>query len=180
MKYETAKAGSILRSYATHHQHGEGWTYSRDTGDLEAIYYKHSRTGYDHWTKRYQRAIREFFAKIIKGGSSFEKQLMGDYWKQPSLRRRFSGAWIAFKVYGRRDKGRPDGQINGNPMHWEEDGEYIQCVGPTVGEKIADFLENEPANPYAVAIAEEMNRIWELSMKRHREYEAKFDKTEEK
>lgn len=172
MKHDVEKWGAILRSYATHHDHGDGWVYTRDTGDLEAIYYKSSRTGYDHWTKRLKRALN---VKQLLGRDGLSKQLG----LQPrGLKDHWYTAQAHFIVNFRRSRSIPDGQINGNPMHWEEDGEYIQCVGPTVGVKIADFLENEPENPYAVAIAEEMNRIWELSMQRHREYEASFNKEE--
>lgn len=173
MKYSVEKSAEILKARATHHDHGEGWIYSRDSLGLEAMYYEHTRTGYDHWTQRLKRALK---ISELLGHDGLSKQLgwqprnLKDYWYQ---------ARAHFTINFFRSRSLPDGQINGNPVHWEEDGEYIECVGPTIGVKVAEFLENEPNNPYAVAIAEEMNRIWALSSKRHKEYMSKFESKEE-
>jgi hypothetical protein len=42
---------------------------------------------------------------------------------------------------------------------WDEYGEYFQLVQPLVGGLLADFLEQEPNNPHAIKIAEEIDRI---------------------
>ena len=50
-----------------------GWVYSRDLGDLDYIRYKSDYTGYNHWTKRWKRALdwkhltgRDTFSKAFK------------------------------------------------------------------------------------------------------------------
>lgn len=172
MKYETTKVGSILRRFATHHNHGEGWKYTRSTGDLEHIRYRHDHTGYDHWTKRWARGLNIDHLLARDGLSrGMHSYLKGEpLWKQVRGRVLSAVAW--FRVSVRKDKNLPDGTINGNLIHWEEDGEYIECVGPTVGVKIADFLEQEPNHPHAIAIAAEINRIWALPAEqgKHNEY----------
>jgi hypothetical protein len=157
MKYSVAKMGEILNSRATHHNHGEGWVYTRDTGDLEHIRYKSDTTGYDHWTKRLGRALdpRDFFGRkrssILHEYRGFFDRL---YW------------WgIMFRVHIKKENHSPDGVLNGGSVitFWEEDGEYIQMVGPTVGVRIAEFLSAEPNNPHAIAIATEIDRIWSIA-----------------
>jgi hypothetical protein len=44
-------------------------------------------------------------------------------------------------------------------VYWEETGEYIQMVQPSVGSKIADLLEDRPDDDHSKAIAGEMKRI---------------------
>lgn len=171
MKYTPAKTGSILRSFATHHNHGDGWRYTRNRGDLEYIRFRRDHTGYDHWTKRWSRALN---VKAMLGIDSFSKSLglrreFRTNVKREGLLKALQRVWYQALAHvivnGRKDKNLPDGSINGNYVFWEEDGEYIECVGPTVGEKIADFLEQEPNHPHAVAIAAEINRIWALPRK---------------
>lgn len=165
MKYEPTKVGELLRSYATHHNHGEGWRYTRNRGDLEYIRFRRDYTGYDHWTKRWRRALDP---KHLLGRDSFSiglnNRLEGQSrWENLQWRVLAARAWFLVSV--RKHKNLPDGTVNGNLIFWEEDGEYIECVGPTVGEKIADFLEQEPNHPHAIAIAAEINRIWALPRK---------------
>lgn len=152
MSYDVKKTGEILRNRATNHNHGEGWVSDEDPNQIDAIYLKSTRLGYHHWSKRYPRAFKAAFRRLI-GKSRFDRG--------PSLK----GAVAYFMVYALRDKALPDATLNNGTVitHWIEDAWYIESVGPTIGEKIADFLENDPDNPYAIAIAAEMNRIWVLS-----------------
>ena len=125
----------------------EGWTYSRDLGDLEYIRFKGDYTGYNHWTKRVKRLLTP---------NRFIRR---------TRRRGFSWAGLAsyVSVTLRKDKNLPDGQVNGNFTFWEEDGEYITLFGPTVGLKVLDFLEAEPDHPHARAILAEMKRMEQKS-----------------
>lgn len=148
------RIGAVLRARATHHHHGEGWSYSRDTGGLQHIRYKRDYTGRNHWTKRLKRATDP--KKLLGTNSVFREARRGN----PRRMAAYAYAW--FLVCFRKDSHFPDGQINGNLVFWEEDGEYIEMVGPTVGVKIADFLEAEPENPHAIAISEEIQRVWSL------------------
>lgn len=151
--------GKTLRARATHHDHGEGWVYSRDIGDLVHIRFKSDTTGYDHWTKRYARALDP---KGLLGIDKISKMIWGDEPRNRSIKDIALEAWAYFYVNSRVDTNLPDGRIHGNITFWEEDGEYIEMVGPTVGEKIAEFLIREPENPHAIAIAEEIQRILSL------------------
>ena len=139
----------------------EGWTYSRDTGDLVHIRYKSDTTGYNHWTKRLKRALRPSW---LFEYDSLSKQLgkMG-FPKEKNLWRKLIGAWARFQVQWQVETNLPDGTVNGIITFWEEDGEYITLFGPTVGVKVIEFLRAEPENQYAQAILAEMHRVKEMS-----------------
>lgn len=137
----------------------DGWVYSRDLGDLKHIRYGHDHTGYNHWRKRLRRA---FDPKHLLGRDSFSRALRGNE-RKTSLKMRFLEARAWIKVSLAKDSNLPDGQINGNLTHWEEDGEYIALFQPRVGVKVLDFLRAEPDNPHAKAILAEMRACSELS-----------------
>jgi len=136
----------------------DGWIYSRDTGDLKHIRYEHDYTGYNHWTQRVQRA---FDLKHLIGRDSFTRQILGD--RKESLRTKYlhARAWITVSL--KKDSNLPDGQINGNLTHWEEDGEYIALFQPRVGVKVIEFIRANPEHPAARAILDEMHACSELS-----------------
>lgn len=74
-----------------------------------------------------------------------------------TIRSRISFFFFSLK----RDRNTPDGTLNNGGVitFWEEDGEYLQLVQPSVGCLLAEFLEAEPTNPYAELIIKELNRI---------------------
>lgn len=131
----------------------DGWIYTRDLGDLLHIRHRSDFTGYQHWTKRIKRVFVEAVFNKKQGG------VFGDF---PST---FAEKLAYSKVILRKDANRPDGRISnaGILTHWEEDGEYIVLMGPTVGVKVLDFLKAEPDNEHAKAILAEMHRVKELS-----------------
>jgi hypothetical protein len=137
----------------------DGWVYTRDLGDLEHIRYRRDHEGYYHWTRRLGRALD---LKSAFGMDSFSRMLGI---KNRSLR----DVWGHFRAHTdvalRKDTNRPDGRISnaGILTHWEEDGEYIVLMGPTVGVKVLEFLKAEPDNPHAKAIIAEMHRVADLS-----------------
>jgi hypothetical protein len=139
---------------------GDGWIYTRDLGDLEHIRHRSDHTGYHHWTRRLRRAIN---LKNALGQDSFSRMFNVD------RRRTLKEVWGHFRAYvmvaWQLDKNLPDGRIANAAIitHWEEDGEYITLMGPTVGIKVLEFLKAEPDNPYARAILDEMHRLAELS-----------------
>ena len=47
---------------------------------------------------------------------------------------------------------------------WEEDGEIIEVMGPTIGLALAKFLETHPTHSHAEMIAHEIKRILLLSV----------------
>jgi hypothetical protein len=70
------------------------------------------------------------------------------------------GPWRMFKAR-LRSQNLPDGCLDGGGVvvYWEETGEYIQMVQPSVGSRIADLLEDRPEDAHSKAIAGEMKRV---------------------
>lgn len=132
----------------------EGWTYSRNVGDLEHIRYRHDHRGRYHWTRR---LIRAFNPAQLLGMDRFSRMV--------GQKASWAGAWWHIVLSVGKGKNLPDGVVNGGSIitFWEEDGEYIILFSPSVGMKVLEWLRAEPDNPYAVAVVEEMNRLAELS-----------------
>ncbi len=128
-----------LKAYATHFSERD-WNYTRDTGTLRGILYDEP---YNNLSQRIKRALKEIFS------------LRRDDWGLGT--ERFSMAWCHL----RSETNMPDGVLDdGNIItHWEETGEYLQFVQPTVGALIAEWLMAEPENAYAKLVAAEMWRI---------------------
>lgn len=128
---------------------GDGWIYTRNTGDLEHIRYKADSTGYNSFWSRLGRA---FSPKMHFKKTSFVT---------PGLS--WSLAWI--RVSLSKDKNMPDGVVNrGNIItHWEEDGEYIMLMGPTVGKIFLDFMRANRDHELTVAALAEMRRLIEIA-----------------
>lgn len=127
----------------------EGWLYTRNTGDLEHIRYKSDSTGYNSFWSRLKRA---FSPKM-----HFRKTFIS----RPGLS--WSLAWI--RVSMTKDKNMPDGVVNGGNIitHWEEDGEYIMLMGPTVGKIFLDFMRANRDHELTIAALAEMRRLAEAS-----------------
>ena len=136
----------------------DGWTYSRDLGDLKHIRYGHDSTGHNSFKGRLKRAAN---LKRLFGTGSFERSIFGDVKRSPKqiVTRAYIRAVLAF----RKSENMPDGQINGNLVHWEEDGEYIALFQPRVGVKVIEFIRANPDNPYAQEIMKEIRACAALS-----------------
>ena len=156
---DVALMGRNLRLFATHHNHGEGWTYTRNLRGMKHIRYKRDWEGWDAPGARIKRA---FSPRQLLNRDILSRQL-GFKWS-------LMGMWAHIVVSLRTDRNMPDGALNDGIVItvWEEDGEYIEWVGPTVGQKIADFLEAEPDHPHARAIAAEMRRVKRLGVARRK------------
>jgi hypothetical protein len=61
----------------------------------------------------------------------------------------------------RKDCHIPDGVLDNGEVitQWEETGEYLQLVQPSVGALLAKFLKEDPEHPHAKAITAELERI---------------------
>lgn len=140
----------------------DGWVYTRDLGDLEHMRFTSDHTGYNAWWRRLRRA---FDWKHLTGRDSLSKALRGRGARRDSLRQRLLSAWYWIVVCLGKDDNRPDGRIANAAIWtaWEEDGEYIAMMGPTVGVRVLDFLEAEPDHPHARLILDEMARVESLS-----------------
>ena len=133
------ETGSILRNYAEHFTFRD-WNYTRQY-DIESIYYKDVET----------------LLKRIKNAWRWLTKPREHYLLQLADLSRISMAFHALK----KDKNLPDGVLNNGSIitFWEETGEYLQLVQPTVGSLVGKFLEEDPNNPHAIAIAQEIDRI---------------------
>lgn len=145
-------ASKYLHSVATHHRHDD-WEYTRNTG-IKYVRYYSDYTGNQtlwnrvKWTLHMLRSRSRIFNSLITGKSWPER-----------LKLKFYTLVATVRVNLPRVKHIPDGTINGNITFWEEDGEYIQVVQPSVGVLVSKFLADEPENPHAKAIAQEIERI---------------------
>lgn len=138
------------------------WKYSRDLEGLKHIRYESDYTGHNHWTKRVK---------------AFGKWVTVRYWKPTGLMKMLDGdkgllrkiiewprsiaSW--WRVSLRKGTNLPDGQVNGIPTAWEEDGEYITMFCPYVGREVLKFLRAEPENPFAQEILRAMRETQEVS-----------------
>lgn len=139
METSTSKVREVaedLRAYATHFAPRD-WDYTRNLGGLRAIRYVDR-----HDTLR--RRLRSAWGVLTDAPDWTSKP----HWQV---------AWAMLA----REKHLPDGELdNGNIItHWEETGEYLQFVQPSVGALIADWLAAEPESPHAQRVAGEMRRI---------------------
>jgi hypothetical protein len=127
-----------LRQYATHFEMRD-WCYTRDLGDLRPI--RHGSS-----LPHLKRAI----GYLVRGTSNiFPEESM-----RPSR-------WAMAKAAWRARGNAPDGILDGGSIitFWEETGEYLQYVQPSVGALLADLMDAHPDLPEVVAIASEMKRI---------------------
>ena len=128
-----------LRQYATHFAQRD-WDYTRDTGDLRPL----------HFGSRWP-SIKHALGYLLKGVADV-------FPEEPSMR---PGRWAMVRAALRGYDTEPDGVLDGGCIItlWEETGEYLQYVQPSVGAMLADWMDAEPENPHALLIAGEMRRV---------------------
>ena len=129
-----------LRQYAEHFEQRD-WNYTRNH-DIRAIYYISA------WA-RLKDALGYTWRGLFKRDSLSK-----------SLGLKVS-RWRMFRAHLRYHNHLPDGVLDGGAIitHWEETGEYLQYVQPSVGSLLADWMEAEPESLHALRIAAEMKRI---------------------
>lgn len=129
-----------LRQHATHFVQSD-WQYTRDLGGLTSLRYDRHE---DTVRGRLRSAARWLTRRRQPWESAFEVT-------------RFQMARHAL----RRDRHLPDGVLDngGVIVIWEETGEYLQYVQPSVGAILADWMDADPDSPHAQRIAAEMKRI---------------------
>ncbi len=148
---QVLKQADQLHFYANHFAAPE-WRYTRNH-DIKHIRYQGDWSGYFNPVKRLLRVPKEW-ARAVEGDRFV--------WRcYPGRISTFRGLVIATQVALRTEHHRPDGVLGAGHIitHWEEDGEYIQQVQPSVGILLAEWLQAEPQNPHAQRIAEELQRI---------------------
>lgn len=152
MSKETSySAVDYLRDLAGHFVR-EDWQWTRRT-DIRHIRYRGDWSGHSHPLRRIPRALRAAFGLQPK-------------WMRDVLPIRnpidwLLNAWAGLRVNLRTESHRPDGILAKGAIicFWEEDGEYLQMVQPSVGLLLADFLAADPEHPSAKAISAELERI---------------------
>lgn len=139
-----------LRQYATHFALSD-WDYTRDTGDLEHIRYRRDFTKHNRIDRRVFKALNYLLGYHRRPPEPFMDLA------PRGLRMRY----IRAKIVLRKERNMPDGVLDGGSIitHWEETGEYLQYVQPSVGAMLADWMDAEPDNSHALKIAGEMRRI---------------------
>lgn len=129
-----------LRQYATHFEPRD-WCYTRDTGDLRPL----------HFGSRWP-SIKSALRYVVRGS----ERLFPDESpvEQP-------GRWAMARAALRGYDTEPDGVLDNGCIItiWEETGEYLQYVQPSVGALLADLMDAHPDLPDVIAIAAEMKRI---------------------
>ena len=151
---QVRKVSLHLRLYAEHFVQSD-WNYTR-RHDIVHIRHKDDYKGYHHPLARLRRGFKVVFGPL----SDLDKAL--EIKRTPRYR------WKLLREYTKTESHVPDGVLDGGAIitHWEETGEYLQYVQPSVGSLIADFLDQHPEHPSAIAIAAEMRRIEKSYSKR--------------
>jgi len=134
-----------LRQYATHFEMRD-WNYTRKT-TIKHIRHAGDWSGYNHPWRRLLRTIRQFGPR-----DNLSKSLGLHPWRNP---------WITIRVGMQTESHQPDGWLDSGGVitTWEETGEYLQYVQPSVGALLADLMDAHPDLPAVQAIADEMKRI---------------------
>lgn len=131
-----------LDAYANHFSERD-WNYTRKT-DIKDIRYTGERL--DPLSKRLTSGFH-FLFRSKKHGIIYD-----------------NGFWLRIRMFFyslERYKNAPDGHLDSGKILvlWEEDGEYLQMVQPTVGALLANFLKEDPEHPHAKIIIAELDRI---------------------
>jgi hypothetical protein len=128
-----------LDDLANHFAHRD-WDYTRNH-NIKHIRYKDEER--DTLKYRVGRSLRWMFKKTSYIPSSFKWKLI-----------------LAFYALKKQDH-LPDGHLDGGNVitHWEETGEYLQMVQPSVGALLVNFLKEDPDHKHAKLIIAELDRI---------------------
>lgn len=143
-----SKSARHLKFLADHFEYRD-WNYTRhhhiESIRYETEYDKHNKISY-----RVKWASRWLFGKT----PDWIKQLEGKGFG-PISRIRIAAHSL------KRDTNTPDGILDGGKIItlWEETGEYLNLMQPTVGTLVADFIIEDPTNPHAIKINKELTRL---------------------
>lgn len=142
------KTLDYLDSLANHFAERD-WDYTR-FDHIESIRYDKEYDPHNRIGARIKRAASWLFSPT----PSWLRQLEG---KRQSLGQRLRMAIYVLK----RDPNLPDGVLDGGNIitFWEETGEYLNLMQPTVGALLVTFLKEEPEHPHAILITKELERL---------------------
>jgi hypothetical protein len=144
---EVLTLADTLDAHANHFVHRD-WNYTRNLGGMEHIRYRRDYTDYNRFDRRLLRGV----ARLIGPLDNIDRMLGISG---------FRDRRVGFKIALRKPRNLPDGILDGGGVitFWEEVGEYLQFVQPSIGNLLVDLLRAHPTNPKVRAIAAEMIRI---------------------
>lgn len=136
------------------------WDYTR-LSNIKDIKYTYKHDVRNQWSWRWKSAVSFL---LNKPKFSFNR----------GLRNRVSMFFYCLK----REKNTPDGMLDGGNVitFWEETGEYLNMMQPTVGALLVNFLKEEPEHPHAKLIQAELDRIHKRWKKRIKDGEVTGEK----
>lgn len=150
-----SKSAKQLKFLADHFEYRD-WNYTRHS-HIKSIRYESTKDPHNKLSYRIKSAIRWAInpPKFVR--------MIEPTWQQ-RLRSRFTMPFYLLK----RDNNQPDGVLDsGNIItFWEETGEYLNLMQPTVGTLVADFILEDPTNPHAIKINKELTRLHKNYAKR--------------
>ena len=163
---EVLRVASLLRDFASHHAPTD-WDYSRDLHEMTRIAHKSDWTGSNRPIERARRLVPTVL-RSLRAQDPIDRLLEEGQTLCQKIAGRLRSACTDARLVLLPDRNLPDGTLaNGTVItYWEEDGEYIQLVQPTVGLLIADFLAQCPDHPHARAVAAEIARVQERYARR--------------
>lgn len=141
----------------------EPWTIDEQDSQHRVVglntkwYIKHNRL-----FSRFRRSVGWLFSK----GSSLDDVFYElDESSKPFWVYRILANISMAKYSLRKDPNRPDYSLREGTVValWAETGDYLISMQPAVGDKVAKFLRENPDNPYAIEIAEEIQKGWEIA-----------------
>lgn len=143
----TNEAVEALDFLANHFEFRD-WNYTR-ISSIESIRYTPEHDPNNKVSYRIKQAAYWMFGRTPEWYASLGEK--------NSIAKRFRMAIYSLK----RDHNLPDGVLDGGNVitFWEETGEYLNLVQPTVGALLANFLKEEPEHPHAKLITSELERI---------------------
>lgn len=148
------KTLDYLDALANHFEYRD-WDYTR-IDHIKEIRYEAEYDPRNKISYRIKQSLWWMFAKTPDWLKMLEKR--------NGLYKRFRMALYALK----RDPNTPDGVLDsGNIItFWEETGEYLNLMQPTVGALLVTFLKEEPEHPHAKIITTELERLHRRYAKR--------------
>ena len=157
MSTKRAKKSVQYLDMMANHFEFRDWDYTRKS-NIKEIRYEKGFDKYNEFKSRLRRSLRWAFGKT----PNWITQLEGK-WSNGLIKRATMAIYLL-----KRDKNEPDGILDsGNIItHWEETGEYLSLVQPTVGALLANFLKEEPEHPHAKIITKELDRLYKRLSKR--------------
>jgi hypothetical protein len=160
-KADVMKRGELLEAYATHFAFRD-WDYTRDTGVHRILYKNRKRKTRAGRTLRFDPSRLPY--RVQHALTGLWRDVVTDpNWRKPEghwTKTLNVSPWRMFKAR-LRENNLPDGVLDGGSVitYWEETGEYLQMVQPSVGALVAEWLQAEPENEYAQKVAAELERI---------------------